>query len=317
MNRKAFSLIELLIVIAIIAILIGLLLPAVQKIRESANRSSCANNLRQWTLAAHGHHDAMGRFPAGINRNTPEVGRRYNWFTRLLPQIEQVNIGRRYSENLSGWTPNNTFDRSVSPAIQGGPTAPVAFSFKAMICPSDHGMPVGGRETIQNPPVHWALISYKGCAGSVAYPNASQSRDGMFHVESTGYSFADVADGASNTILLGERLSADRVYDSDRLVNDKLHYWGWAYFASDAGDVLNGTSAPLNLRLPDNFATLTRVQRLALRDQRRQAFGSGHPGGANFAFVDGSVRFVRQTISADTLRALGTRSGGEAAMNDG
>ena len=129
MARRGFTLIELLVVIAIIAILIGLLLPAVQKVRAAASRTACSNNLKQWVTAAHNHHSTFGRFPPGINNNTPETGRRYNWVIKLLPYMEQEAISRRYVDDISppnNWYNNNRWDRTVDPAVYGGPNAPTA-----------------------------------------------------------------------------------------------------------------------------------------------------------------------------------------------
>src|SRR5437660_7624356 len=135
--RAAFTLIELLVVIAIIAVLIGLLLPAVQKVREAAGRASCSNNLKQWALAAHNFHSANGRFPPGMNKNTPELNRRYNWVTKLLPYAEQDAIARRYVEDTTppnNWDTNNRWDQTVTPAVPGGPNAPIALTFKIQAC---------------------------------------------------------------------------------------------------------------------------------------------------------------------------------------
>src|SRR5713101_5478559 len=112
-RRRAFTLIELLVVIGIIAVLIGLLLPAVQKIRAAAARMQCANNLKQWGLAAHNYHNNNSKFPPGINKNSPDP-RRFNWIIALLPYIDQDNVGRR-------WDFNNFGNNQIGPdGKQGG-----------------------------------------------------------------------------------------------------------------------------------------------------------------------------------------------------
>jgi prepilin-type N-terminal cleavage/methylation domain-containing protein/prepilin-type processing-associated H-X9-DG protein len=306
MRRRAFTLIELLVVIAIIAVLIALLLPAVQKVRAAANRMTCTNNLKQWALAAHNYHGTNGKFPPGINKGSPDPSIRFNWVVALLPYVEQDAGYKRYNQNPNTWDTNRN---DAATGARGGPNAPIALTFNTLVCPSDLGMPSDRKDTTQSPPEQWALISYKACAGTVSYPNGSQTRDGIMYVAHPGTRIADVTDGTSNTLLFGERYCFDPIYDQS--TGDKLHYWGWAFYASNAGDIFNGTSVPMNFMLPQNFLSLPTLQQSALVTQRRSVFGSGHPSGANFALADGSVRFVPDTIAPAVYAALGTRAGGE------
>jgi prepilin-type N-terminal cleavage/methylation domain-containing protein/prepilin-type processing-associated H-X9-DG protein len=303
MRRRGFTLIELLVVIAIIGILIALLLPAVQRIRDAAARIQCANNLKQWGLAAHNYQTATGQLPPGINKYTPDP-KRFNWIVALLPYVEQNNVQNR-------WDFNNFNNNYLDPTgKRGGFNTPISLYFKIQTCPSD-AMPSPPVDNIQNPPDVWALTTYCGNAGTISYPNGSQSRDGIFWTNHIGVRITEISDGTSNTLLFGERYHGDPIYDSDPYVDDRLFFWAWAYYSSNAGDVLFGTSGPINWKLPANFASLPNGQKNLLIAQRRSNAGSGHTGGANFTLCDGSVHFISQSISPVTFAALGTRTGGE------
>src|SRR5262249_3950030 len=156
--------------------------------------------------------------------------RRFNWVVALLPYMEQDNIYRLYNQNPNTWGSN--INDPVT-GTQGGPNAPIALTFKALVCPSDAGMPGDYKDTTQRPPQQWALISYKANAGTVSYPNGSETKDGMMYVAHVGHRITEVTDGSSNTLLFGERSCLDPIYD--QYTGDKLHYWGWAYYASNAG----------------------------------------------------------------------------------
>jgi len=314
-GRRGFTLIELLVVITIIAVLVGLLLPAVQAGREAAARVQCQNNLKQLACAAQLHHDARGRFPTGA-RLSVYVGSRptlgTNVWVELLPFIEQDNLYRRWdlADNR-----NN---------VAGGRDATQARVIKILLCPSDP-LP----ETVmlvttgRLPPWaygYYGMSSYGGNAGTRSVPLGDPpafprlSRDGIFFIGSS-IRVADLTDGTSTTLLFGERYHRDPEYDRRNPVfmpgTSLLPGLGkWSYVANGGASVhvSLSTPVPINYRMPP-------WGDISAGEDRACAFGSGHPGGANFAFADGSVRFLREGTSLPTLRALSTRAGGEVVSS--
>jgi prepilin-type N-terminal cleavage/methylation domain-containing protein/prepilin-type processing-associated H-X9-DG protein len=328
MRRRGFTLIELLVVIAIIAVLIGLLLPAVQKVRDAAQRAACQNNLHQLAVAAHNYHGDNQSFPPGVYQmsfNSAPKFRGITLFVYLAPYIEQGNVTK-------SWNLTDPMQNTV-----GGQSAPTATVVPSFVCPAD--------VIPQNPyftgSVWYGMTSYGGNGGSRSYDPASATNDGIFFVIGPGSQTAptggpvrigDVTDGVSNTILFGERSHVDPNQDSfaanfavpsgAMVAINPMGETGW--WASSggrlaAGDVTLSAYAPINYRVPASYANrasmnppVKTVNDYAYYNDRRVcAFGSNHTGGANFAMADGSVRFISDSIPLATLQLLCVRNDGQ------
>jgi prepilin-type processing-associated H-X9-DG protein len=294
-----------LVVIAIIAILIGLLLPAVQKVRAAAARAQCLNNLKQIGLAAHNYHGDHGQFPVGA-RLPVLVGDRptggTNLWVKLLPYFEQDNLYKKW---------DNTDNRKN---VAGGRNATTAQVIKILVCPSDLlPEPVSQFTAPGAPPWSWgfySMSSYGGNAGIRSVHSSRMTRDGIFFIDSS-VRLADVTDGSSNTVLFGERFHRDPEHDLRQPVVwpegsplGRIGKWGYVADMRANSNVALSTPVPINYRVPPggDYSTV---------EDRDCAFGSGHPGGANFTFADGSVRFLGDSTPLSVLQALSTCAGGE------
>ncbi|MBX7167741.1 MAG: DUF1559 domain-containing protein [Pirellulales bacterium] len=320
---SAFTLVELLIVIGIVAALAAIALPAVQAAREAGRRTQCQNNLRQLAVAAIRRHDARGSFPSGLDQRyflQPPVHRGVGLFVELLPYIEQS--ARQQQWNYQDPLKNTT----------GGDAAATAQILPWLLCPSDV-LPRNPVTTNQG--WHYALTSYGGSGGRRSYFPEFATADGIFHTtgeaaepskKQRGIRLADVEDGAANTLLFGERSHFDPNYESFGEAGwiDRLSSWGWwapSGGRKSIGHITLSSHAPLNYRLPFGFGNratavppATDTQKLQYYvDLRCCAFGSEHPRGANFAYADGSARFLADGVALLTLQALSTRWGKETS----
>jgi len=286
-----FTLVELLVVIAIIGILIALLLPAVQSAREAARRVQCTNNLKQIALAIHLHHDGQGILPQSGSRYDGNYGiaiwseRGWSFIARLLPYIEQEGL-----YDLGGI--DEAYFRD-NPAISA--------SIPTLFCPSDSASQESP-STVAVGHDFWdrapgGLTNYKASSGSnwpwgqYAHAGTNGTSDPFWGIPDGVFSgsdirfkrrMKDIEDGTSNTYMIGEDIPS---------IN-RFSFWFWA-------DGIAVTSAvPPNLMDPPSTSEMF-------------SFRSRHPGGLQFGFVDGSVRFIDDTIDMPTYRALSTIQGGE------
>jgi len=314
-TRFGFTLIELLVVIAIIAILIGLLLPAVQKVREAAARAQSQNNLKQLALACHSYHDVNQGLPFASFTATPSnpAVNYSTWIIPILPYIEQDNVHR-------AWYANPT-----TAAQYNGPTAPAAAVIKTLLAPSDalgstpHEQVAPGANPSFPNGRYVGLTSY-GCNGGTAAPLAFVT-DGVFHYNSQSSStrLTNITDGTASTIMLGERYGFDHNWAAFTRTasNDMRAYSAWAggpFFA------WRTTLTEINYRLPDSVATsppaLFSAAYFDLYYRRLFAFGSSSQAGANIAFADGSVKFLATGTNLLVLRELSTRASGNVVPGD-
>lgn len=301
-NRPSygFTLIELLVVIAIIAILIGLLLPAVQKVRESASRMKCQNNLKQWSLAMQSYHDTHGQIPFG-SLKTP----RTSWVPFLWPFIEQTALASQYNYTVGFFqAPNGAPNNSTSNLI--------ATQVAAYLCPSDRGGPAywqGDAYTRArgNYAVNWGNATDPGPSITTGTAPFNHSNGSTIPTKVT---LSKITDGTSNTLLLSERLMAQNTAFDIRgdIIND------------DRGCFSFMTINTPNSSVPDTLVfyspTLDPIRMPSVNgNQAQNAARSNHTGGVNATLGDGSVRFFANNVSQAFWRALGTMDGGEVLPN--
>jgi prepilin-type N-terminal cleavage/methylation domain-containing protein/prepilin-type processing-associated H-X9-DG protein len=359
--RRGFTLIELLVVIAIIAVLIALLLPAVQAAREAARRSQCVNNLKQMGLACANYESANGVFPIGIISYNPGdtafgcagngAGRGHTLFTMILPFMEQGAIYNAINQSFPAGASGGAAYYGIDP----GPVQTTALSsiINAYLCPSDsQRTPGSGRPT--DIPEPYSSSSYAASFGTwdvwhwwYGCPSQIQG-DGAFAFDMS-YRVSDMTDGMSNTMFIGEM---------SRFLNDPdnfFNFWNRGGYYGARSAATPGVTRPqaaastapkpnASLMIPDVSPDLNGPNGVdgwmwapngpAILNEGQYGFRSLHPGGVNFVFGDGSVRFLKNTIDMGNLstltysgstvpgarvgiyRALSTRGNGEVISSD-
>ena len=338
-RRAAFTLVELLVVIAIIGILIALLLPAVQAARESARRTQCTNNLKQFGLAVHNYESSFKRLPPGRladpagNPAVPFNGRSWSVHARLLPFMEQEAAGELINFDENPGHVSNNAARRVKP--------------KTFLCPSD------SRVFLDPPgPIDFGKNSYRGNMGS--WTVEGMNNNGLFHRfqvprpvagisgegQHCGWRMADILDGTSNTALFCERVSGD---DSGSTITLESDWFGINLVPApnDANKDSYRTQCMALSPLPTATTTTginwseggrnwsngeyqVTMYNHVLPPNTRSCHNTGtspndggattasslHPGGVNLVLCDGSTRFIRDGISASIWEKLGNRKDG-------
>lgn len=284
------SLVELLVVIAILAILLSLLLPAVQAARESARKVQCGNRLRQMSLALLQYHDAKRHFPAAITSQ-----QRLIWNGAILPYIEQRNLHDRIDPNLP-WN--------------AGANAQVCSTFLSVYrCPSSTAPETMTAQGIDNRVPCDYLVSASGTDMRESGPGilaGGPHSDGVFFVDSRTR-MAEIRDGASNTVAVGDSFFQFEELDLDHTGYPQfLDRWCVGTLegvGNEVSEAMGSTAVAINSHRLEVFI-----------DERELAFGSRHSGGVQMALVDGAVLFFDENIDRAVWRAWGTRNGGEVAV---
>jgi prepilin-type N-terminal cleavage/methylation domain-containing protein/prepilin-type processing-associated H-X9-DG protein len=289
-RQRAFTLVELLVVITIIGMLVALLLPAVQAAREAARRMSCTNNMKQIGIALHLYHDENRRLPMGWHATDPSTGDPHwfglpgwGWAARILPQMEQNGI---YNNLIN-------FDLPITDSANAEARV---MAIPCYQCPSDAGPATfelqGGGPFVGSgsfSPVELSTNNYIGVFGTLDFHTISPAckGNGCFILERS-LEFRDIRDGLSNTFMVGERSSA-------------LAPSTWV------GVVTGGQHAPARICGVATYPPNSAAQPV----QYFHNFSSRHPSGTNFLLADGSVRMVSQAITESVYHALCTRAGDE------
>ena len=315
--RAAFTLIEMLVVIAIIATLAAMLLPAVQKARAAAARASCQNNLRQIALACHNYHDSFKHFPAGVTGDM-KSNRGWSWGAQLLPFVDQQPL----YQNIDLTQPF-----AQGNAMSNGVTA-VAMPVPVYLCPSDISAPLQG---FTAGGMTLGPSSYVACVGNAktAVQNATSSTlaNGIFYVDSAT-TIEGIKDGSSQTILIGEKAWGQCENAWAGVPNLGA---GPTYLAPNVGQEGPENSLPPGPGytfdgkwMAMSHCHFINANAVSTMDAGCDSFASNHPGGANFSFADGHVSFLQSIpydpggdfagYSQDSLsfQALGTRAMGDA-----
>jgi prepilin-type N-terminal cleavage/methylation domain-containing protein len=332
-RRRAFTLIELLVSVTVIGILIALLLPAVQRVREAARRMQCQANLRQLGLGLANYEATSGVYPFGVGADADNVisqiaspgNRRYSLHSQMLPYIEQKVMFDQLNFFVQPFFPDQTGDPSF--VTGAGPNETVArVSLSVFLCPSDFD---------RMPSRPWGQTNYRSCSGSSW---SGRAGDGMFG-QSSRIRTADVIDGLSNTAAVSERLRGHDDYrredfDADLFRNaapwTEATFRAWCQQLSDAEAAAlprNPAVANSGMNWLEGNMTWTRYNHLLPPGSKSCANGltwdgvamtanSRHSKVVGLLLGDGSARLVKYSVDPRVWRGLGTISGREVGSDE-
>jgi len=341
-KSAGFTLVELLVVIAIIGILVALLLPAIQAAREAARRTACTNNLKQIALALLNYHDAKGQFPLGayaaVTEDHPAEEDGLGWATQILPQLEELALYDKLKQNSVPGYQNNPWITNHPSGLKGifklahdnglRPIAGGEAILSMFVCPSVElpaHVPSGsffGLSSADFIATGYATAHYKGsrghCDRGMFWPpkEGAAEYDCKYDINGDGvvdsvpkkaYSrvrIQDVVDGTSKTICVGEAAYFARA----------ASFPIWAGIFGDDGSVMFETEDAINCNMSGvrSFPmNAEQIEQLPDKNETDDCAFSWHPGGAFFAFVDGSVHFLNENMELRTFWLLGDRMDNE------
>jgi prepilin-type N-terminal cleavage/methylation domain-containing protein/prepilin-type processing-associated H-X9-DG protein len=300
---RAFTLIELLVVITVISVLIALLLPAVQSAREAARRTQCVNNLKQIGLAMHGYHSSQDIFsPAYVttvvnDATSPEAGPGWGWGVMILAELEQKPLYNALNFSLPITDPGSITARTSTLSV--------------FLCPSDVGIGTvavrdGSGKILLSDLSAGQYVASAGQLEPVEYPDTN---NGVFYRNSSN-GLRQITDGSSTTLLVGERSRnvADATWVGAIPTVQLCTNPKWAVQECGPASTMvlshTGSAGTGTIYVPNSKSSMV------------DDYWSFHPGGCNFLFGDGSVRFIKDTVNPNIFSYLSTRAGGEVVGAD-
>jgi prepilin-type N-terminal cleavage/methylation domain-containing protein/prepilin-type processing-associated H-X9-DG protein len=304
--RTGFTLVELLVVIAIVAILVGLLLPAVQAAREAARRMQCQNNQKQLGLAVLNFESAFRYYPASgwtQQSRTNPLGKFVGWRVGILPYLEHSNVQSLYRFDLNWWEDTNLAVASIPLPIFFCPSTPDQPPVLSAI-----PKPPRPALTINTPLGRTDYEAIQGVAAGPVNPQLynNSNRFSVMHRNSMN-SHASITDGTSNTVMVVEAAARPTVYRGRRARMDLFNDQGIGWADSEGAFSLDGASADGSVEGCGRVAGCNTAMNVK-NDNEPYSF---HVSGSHCLFADGHVQFLNQNISLDVMAALCTRAAGE------
>jgi prepilin-type N-terminal cleavage/methylation domain-containing protein/prepilin-type processing-associated H-X9-DG protein len=303
--RRAFTLIEILVVISIIALIIAFLLPAVQSAREAARRTQCVNNMKQLALALQTYHSVYNSFSPGYISQVQSVtdrdefGSGWAWGTAILPYLEQQNLYSCLNQNAQIL---DTASLTLRTTLNS-----------TFLCPSTNATPAFSLNllaSIPQPKLDLGVSHYVASAGQLQISVSSGVNNGVFFRNSQ-VGLSSITDGSSTTLLIGERSRnvADATWTG--VLPNGVYSFAILCTAPTWNVGLCGHTGAMVLGSTGPMSGVDSIYPPDSKDAFFESFWSYHPTGANFAFCDGSVRFIKETINPSTFAALSSCAQGE------